>query len=186
MSFEFRQLAISGVVLIAPQVSRDGRGRFLETYKHSDFARAGITEHFVQDNFSASTQGVLRGLHYQKPPKAQGKLIRCMKGAILDVAVDIRKGSPTYGKWVMEELTEENNTMVYIPPGFAHGFLAMSDTAEVLYKCTDEYAPDLERGVIWNDPDLGIPWPVREPLLSVKDAVLPVLREADDDFRYGS
>jgi len=186
MPFDFRPLTLSGVVLIEPKVFKDGRGRFLETYKHSDFARAGITGHFVQDNFSASAAGVLRGLHYQKQPKAQGKLVRCMKGRILDVAVDIRKGSPTYGRWLTEELSEENNRMLYIPPGFAHGFLTMSDAAEMLYKCTDEYAPDLDRGIIWNDPDLGIAWPVREPLLSEKDAALPVLRAADNDFRYGT
>jgi dTDP-4-dehydrorhamnose 3,5-epimerase len=182
--FDFRPLALSGIVLIEPRIFKDGRGRFLETYKHSDFLKAGIPEHFVQDNFSVSTAGVLRGLHYQKQPKAQGKLVRCMKGRILDIGLDIRKGSPTYGTWVMEELSGENNRMLYIPPGFAHGFLTMSDAAEVLYKCTEEYSPDLDRGVLWNDPDIGIPWPVREPLLSDKDAALPVLRDADNDFRY--
>jgi dTDP-4-dehydrorhamnose 3,5-epimerase len=186
MPFDFRSLRLAGVVLIEPRVFEDGRGRFLETYKHSDFAAAGIVEHFVQDNTSVSAAGVLRGLHYQKQPKAQGKLVRCVKGRILDVAVDIRKGSPTYGSWLMEELSEENNRMLYLPPGFAHGFLTMSAGAEVLYKCTDEYAPALDRGVIWNDPDVGIAWPVREPLLSGKDAALPALRDADNDFRYGS
>jgi dTDP-4-dehydrorhamnose 3,5-epimerase len=182
--FDFRSLTIPDVIVVEPKVFKDDRGRFLETYKHSDFVRAGITEHFVQDNFSASTQGVLRGLHYQKPPKAQGKLIRCMKGRILDVAVDIRKGSPTYGKWVTEELSEQNNRMMYVPAGFAHGFLTLSDSAEVLYKCTDEYSPENDRGIIWNDPEIGIPWPVKEPLLSGKDAVLPLLQSADNDFRY--
>ena len=184
MPFSFRPLNLPEVVLIEPKVFRDSRGLFLEIYKHSDFSGAGISAHFVQDNFSFSTAGVLRGLHYQKDPKAQGKLVRCLKGAILDAAVDIRQGSPTFGKWLLEELSAENNRMLYVPPGFAHGFLTLSDTAEVLYKCTEEYAPENDRGIIWNDPDIGISWPVREPLLSDKDAAHPALRDGDNNFRY--
>lgn len=156
----------------------------MEVYKRSDFAAAGIPEHFVQDNHSRSAKGVLRGLHYQKEPQAQGKLVRCLFGAVFDVAVDIRKGSPSYGKWFGAELTGENRKMLYVPPGFAHGFLTLSDTADVLYKCTAEYAPRHDRGIIWNDPDIGIRWSITAPVLSGKDIEHPRLRDADNDFVY--
>ncbi len=185
MPFEFLNLGLPGLMLIKPRVFDDGRGFFLELYKHSDFVQAGIGEHLVQDNYSRSAKGVLRGLHYQKAPKAQGKLVTCIKGRIFDVAVDIRKGSPRYGKWAGAELTEENKHMLYVPPGFAHGFQVLSDTAEVLYKCTDEYSPVHDRGIIWNDPDIGIVWPLDgEPLLSGKDKVHPRLKDADINFVY--
>lgn len=184
MSFEFKRLEIPEIVLITPRVFNDARGFFMEVYKHSDFFRAGITGHFVQDNHSKSERNVLRGLHYQKNPKAQGKLVRCLKGRIFDVAVDIRKGSPTYGKWVSAELSEENSHMLYIPPAFAHGFLALSDTAEIIYKCTEEYAPQEDRGILWNDPALNISWPVKNPILSEKDRRLPLLSAADNNFEY--
>lgn len=184
MPFKFTRLEMDGVVLIEPHLFGDERGFFLELYKRSDFRRAGITEHFVQDNHSRSTKGVLRGLHYQKEPRAQGKLVRCLQGKIFDVAVDIRKGSPTYGKWVGQELTGENRQMLYVPIGFAHGFLTLSDVAEVLYKCTDEYSPSHDRGIIWNDPDIGIPWKTSEPLISGKDMTHPRLRDADNEFVY--
>jgi len=132
--FDFQRLAIPGLVLIEPKTYGDDRGVFLEIYKHSDFARSGIPEHFVQDNYSRSINGVLRGLHYQMDPKAQGKLVRCVRGRIFDVAVDIRKGSPTYGQWEGKELSGENGLMLFIPSGFAHGFLTLSESAEVLYK----------------------------------------------------
>lgn len=184
MPFEFDQLEIPGPVLIRPRIFDDGRGFFLELYKHSDFANAGITPHLVQDNLSKSSQGVLRGLHYQKAPRAQGKMVICVKGRIFDVAVDIRKGSPHYGKWVGVDLTEENRHMLYVPPGFAHGFQVLSAAAEVLYKCTEEYSPPNERGIIWNDPDIAIAWPLLQPVLSAKDKINPPLRDADNNFEY--
>lgn len=182
MPFEFTTLEIPGLALVRPQVFGDDRGFFLELYKHSEFARGGVPEHLVQDNYSKSAKGVLRGLHYQKAPKAQGKLVMCMKGVIYDVAVDIRKDSPHYGKWISSELTDENRLMLYVPPGFAHGFQVLSDTAEVLYKCTEEYSPSDDRGIIWNDPDINIAWPLKDPVLSGKDKIHPRLRDADNDF----
>ncbi len=184
MPFTFKKLSIPDVQLIEPKVFPDGRGFFLETYKHSDFVQAGIPEHFTQDNYSRSEKGVLRGLHYQKHPHGQGKLVRCVKGSIFDVAVDIRKGSPTFGKWVGAELTEENNHLIYVPVGFAHGFQVLSAFAEVLYKCTSEYHPAADRGILWNDPDVAIHWPLAGPLLSPKDIVHPVLKNADNNFTF--
>ncbi|MCD6155401.1 MAG: dTDP-4-dehydrorhamnose 3,5-epimerase, partial [Candidatus Verstraetearchaeota archaeon] len=178
MPFQFKRLEIPEVILIEPKVFQDERGFFMETYKYSDFAAFGIAERFVQDNHSRSVKGVLRGLHYQNPPHAQGKLIRVVVGEIFDVAVDIRKGSPTYGKWVGVKLSAENRRMLYIPPGFAHGFCVLSDVAEVVYKVTAEYAPECEAGIIWNDPGIGIEWPIKHPIISSKDAQWPTLREA--------
>jgi dTDP-4-dehydrorhamnose 3,5-epimerase len=146
--------------------------------------KAGIKENFVQDNYSKSTESVLRGLHYQKDPNSQGKLVWCLKGKIFDVAVDIRKGSPTYGEWVSLVLSEENRDMLYVPPGFAHGFLVLSNTAEISYKCTKEYSPKDEQGIIWNDPDIKIDWPVKKPILLEKDKKYPMLKEADNNFYY--
>ncbi len=184
MPFEFRRLEIPDVVLVRAKAFEDQRGFFLEAYKRSEFAAQGIPAAFVQDNFSRSRRGVLRGLHYQKDPKAQGKLVMVLRGRIWDVAVDIRKGSPTYGRWVAAELSEDDHTMLWVPPGFAHGFCVLSDGADVLYKCTEEYAPELDRGIRWDDPDLAIPWPVEEPVLSEKDANLPRLTEADNNYVY--
>lgn len=192
MSFDFKRLAIPDVVLIEPKVFPDERGFFMETYKYSDFAAFGLVERFVQDNHSRSIRGVLRGLHYQKSPKDQGKLVRVVIGEVFDVAVDIRlarginkkgnipqvKGSPTYGKWVGVKLSAENRKMLYIPPGFAHGFCVLSDVAEVLYKTTGEYSPDHEAGIRWNDSEIGIDWPIKQPIISCKDAALPALSEA--------
>jgi len=183
MPFEFEKLAIPGLILVKPKMFEDDRGFFLELYKHSDFVRGGIEEHLVQDNYSKSTKGVLRGLHYQKMPKGQGKLVICLKGRIFDVAVDIRKGSSQYGKWVGVSLTEESRHMLYVPPGFAHGFQVLSDAAEVLYKCTNEYSPADDRGIIWSDQDLNIAWPLGRPVLSAKDSVHPQLRDADNNFK---
>ncbi len=182
MPFEFSTFDIPGPVLVVPKVFGDERGFFVELYKHSDFVRGGISYHLVQDNYSKSARGVLRGLHYQKHPNAQGKLVICMKGVIYDVAVDIRKGSPHYGKWIGLELSEANRNMLYVPPGFAHGFQVVSETAEVLYKCTAEYSPQNEGGLIWNDAGINISWPLKEPVLSGKDKVNPPLREADNNF----
>lgn len=182
--FDFIDLDLPGLVMIEPRVFADSRGSFFETYRRSDFEQAGIKELFVQDNCARSSRGVLRGLHFQAPPRAQGKLVRCISGTIYDVAVDIRQGSPAYGRWAGVELSGENNRMLYLPPGFAHGFLVLSASAEVLYKCTDEYAPENDRGIIWNDPAIGITWPEQHPLLSEKDRRLPRLSGAENGFRY--
>jgi dTDP-4-dehydrorhamnose 3,5-epimerase len=182
MSFHFERLEIPEIVMIEPKVFHDDRGFFMETYKYSKFASAGIAERFVQDNHSRSSRGVLRGLHYQNPPKSQGKLVRAISGEVFDVAVDIRKGSRTYGRWVGAFLSEENKRMLYIPDGFAHGFLAVSEVAEVVYKTTEEYAPENEAGIIWNDPKIGIKWPMECPTLNPKDARWPVLSEAMNGF----
>ena len=182
MPFEFIPLEITGLTLIKPQVFGDERGFFFETYKYADFSQAGLGENLVQDNYSRSVKGVLRGLHYQKDPKAQGKLVTCIKGRIFDVAIDIRRGSPNYGRWTGVELSEENRHLLYLPPGFAHGFQVMSDSADVMYKCTQEYSPADDRGIIWNDPDINIAWPLQSPLLSEKDKKHPLFRDADNNF----
>ena len=183
MPFVFESLAIPGVILVKPRVFDDARGYFLETYKRSDFAPAGIPEAFVQVNHSHSAANVLRGLHYQEHPAAQGKLVTAVRGAVFDVAVDIRQGSPTYGSWLGEVLSEENHHLLYIPPGFAHGFCVLRGEADVIYRVTAEYAPGLDRGILWNDPDLAIDWPIDDPILSEKDADQPRLRDADNNFR---
>ena len=184
MPFEFRSLEIPDVILILPKIFEDERGFFKEIYKQSNFETFGIKEKFVQDNISFSKKGVLRGLHYQKEPFAQGKLVARLRGRIFDVAVDIRKGSPYYGKWVAIELSEKNHRMLYIPPGFAHGFQVLSEEALVWYKCTAEYSPEHDAGIIWNDPEIGISWPISDPILSLKDANLPKLKDADNNFTY--
>lgn len=181
-TFRFQRLEIPEVVLIEPRAFEDERGFFMETYQHSAFASFGITERFVQDNHSKSMKGVLRGLHYQKSPKAQGKLVRVVEGEVFDVAVDIRKAAPTYGRWVGAILSAQNRNMLYIPPEFAHGFCVISNIAEVVYKATDEYAPEAERGIVWDDPDLAITWPVEQPIVSSRDKILPTLAAADNDF----
>lgn len=178
MPFEFRKYNIDGVVLVIPKVFNDDRGFFLEGYKKSDFVANGINVEFNQDNHSKSTKGVLRGLHYQAAPKGQAKLVRCIRGEILDVAVDIRKDSPTFGKWVAEKLTEENKHMLFIPEGFAHGFVVLSDEAELLYKASNEFSKEHDRGILWNDPDINIDWGIDfEPILSEKDKVQPRLKD---------
>jgi len=184
MPFQFNRLEIPEVILIEPQAFEDHRGFFMETYKHSEFQANGITDQFVQDNYSYSIYSVLRGLHYQKLPKAQGKLVTVVKGTIFDVAVDIRKDSPTYGKWVGKVLSSKNRLMLYVPIGFAHGFCVLSDEAEVVYKVTKEYTPELDRGVIWNDTGIGIHWPLENPIISKKDGSLPFLYKADNNFVY--
>jgi dTDP-4-dehydrorhamnose 3,5-epimerase len=184
MPFEFERLAIPEVVLVTARRSDDERGYFMELYKISDFVAHGIISPFVQDNLSHSVQGVLRGLHYQKQPQAQGKLVMALRGRIWDVAVDIRRGSPTYMAWVGRELSCDDGCMLYVPPGFAHGFCVLSPEATVLYKVTAGYAPNLERGIRWDDPQIGVEWPVDQPLLSAKDAALPLLADADNDFNF--
>ena len=182
MPFIFRKLEIPDVILVEPKVFPDRRGFFMETYKRSEFEINGISVTFVQDNFSHSVKGVLRGLRYQRPPKAQGKLVMVIRGRIFDVAVDLRKGSPTYGRWVGVELSSEEPRMFWIPEGFAHGFQVLSDEADVLYKVTAEYAPELDAGVRWDDSDLAIPWPIKNPILSKKDASLPYLKNLKPEF----
>jgi len=156
----------------------------METYRMPDFVAVGIKVDFVQENHSRSSKGVLRGLHYQNPPFAQGKLVRVVKGEIFDVAVDIRKSSPTWGKWVKVILSEENKNILYVPSGFAHGFCVLSEIAEVVYKTTSVYSAESEAGIIWNDQDLNIEWPVKQPILSEKDSKLPALKNADVRFYY--
>ena len=185
MPFEFERLELEGLVLIRPKVFRDERGFFLEFYKRSEFYKNGIEVEFLQDNHSASVKGTLRGLHYQKKQKVQGKLVRCVKGEIFDVAVDIRKGSKTFGKWFGIRLSEENQLMLWIPPGFAHGFLVLSDYAEVIYKVShSEYSPGHDAGIRFDDPDLAIDWPIKDPnllILSEKDKRLPYLKDLKEE-----
>ena len=173
------QTALPGVVILEPKVFGDARGFFYESFNKKTLAPAGITAEFVQDNHSRSSQGVLRGLHYQiKQP--QGKLVRVVAGDVFDVVVDIRKKSPTFGKWLGEHLSAENKRMLWVPPGFAHGFLVLSDYAEFLYKTTDYWAPEFERTIMWNDPNLGVAWPLQgEPQLSVKDKQGKPFKEAE-------
>jgi dTDP-4-dehydrorhamnose 3,5-epimerase len=173
---EFRPLKLDGVILVTPDVWRDERGYFLETHHRDKYAEGGIPETFVQDNQSFSYGRVLRGLHAQlRHP--QGKLVRAIVGEIFDVAVDIRPDSPTFGQWVGETLSGDNARQLYVPPGFAHGFCVLSETAHVQYKCTDVYRPGDEIGILWNDPDIGVEWPARDPILNEKDRKAPRLAE---------
>ena len=179
---KFTPLAIPEVLLVEPRVFGDARGFFLESFRQDLFDEATGTHHeFLQDNHSHSSRGVLRGLHYQLPPHAQGKLVRVITGAVFDVAVDVRRGSPTFGQWVGAELTAENHRQLWIPPGFAHGFLVLSETADFVYKTTAYYAPQSDLGILWNDSDIGIAWPEigTELSLSDKDRQQPALRQAE-------
>jgi dTDP-4-dehydrorhamnose 3,5-epimerase len=167
---------LPGVLVIEPDVFGDHRGFFLETWSKSRYAEAGIDKSFVQDNVSRSSRGILRGLHFQNP-QGQGKLVQVLSGEVFDAAVDIRAGSPTFGRWVGEKLSADNHRQMYIPAGFAHGFCVLSDSAIFSYKCTDYYNFSVEMGIIWNDPDIGIDWPINEPILSKKDSTLPRLKD---------
>lgn len=185
----FRRLAIPEVLVIEPRRLGDARGFFCETFRSDKLAEQGFTVPFVQDNHSLSAQpGTLRGLHYQRPPHAQDKLIRVIRGAILDVAVDIREGSPTYGRSVSARISAENGSQILVPKGFAHGFVTLEPDTEVLYKVTDYYAPDCDAGILWNDPDLAVDWEFAgEPTLSAKDAALPAFRDLPAGlFPYGT
>lgn len=177
----FIPMELAGVILIEPDVYQDQRGFFLESYHEEKYRNAGIPGPFVQDNFSHSVRGTLRGLHYQLD-RPQGKLISVIEGAVFDVAVDIRRGSPTFGRSIGLELSAKNHRQLYVPAGFAHGFCVLSDSAAVTYKVTDFYSPKDERGIIWNDPALAIPWPISKPLLSPKDSVYRTLAEMADQL----
>ncbi|MDD3593084.1 MAG: dTDP-4-dehydrorhamnose 3,5-epimerase [Candidatus Gastranaerophilales bacterium] len=185
MPFEFVNTELEGVILIKPKVFGDERGFFLESYKKSDFQKAGINAEFNQDNHSKSTKGVLRGLHFQENPYAQAKLVRCIRGNVFDVAVDIRKGSADYLKWVGFELSEENKSMLFIPEGFAHGFLVLSDEAELAYKASNEFNLESDGGIRWDDPDINITWGIDfDPVVSQKDAALPFAKDSIHNFKY--
>lgn len=175
---QFQPTEIPDVVLITPRLFGDHRGFFMETYHREKFLAGGIGAEFVQDNHSRSARDILRGLHYQVG-KPQGKLVRVVRGEIWDVAVDLRRSSPDFGRWVGVTLSEENHQQLYIPPGFAHGFCVVSETADVVYKCTELYAPDCERTLLWNDPNLAIPWPAPSPVLSAKDQAGQLLKDAE-------
>lgn len=174
---------LEGLLLIEGKSFPDERGFFMESFRADDWAKAGLPP-LVQDNLSRSKKGTIRGLHYQKNPHAIGKLVRCSRGRIFDAVVDIRRGSPTYGKWASIELTDEGNRMFWVPVGFAHGFCALSETADVSYKVTDYWSPAVDGGIRWDDPAIGVRWPVAaaEALVSPKDAVLPLLKDAAPDF----
>ena len=173
---------IPGVLIIEPKVFGDDRGFFYESFNEKAWCEAtGIDTHFVQDNHSKSSKGVLRGLHYQLPPAAQGKLVRCVAGEVFDVAVDIRRKSPTFAQWVGVHLTAENKRQLWLPEGFAHGFQVLSDTAEFLYKTTNYYSPGHERSIVWNDPALGVNWPLVDDVkIAEKDATAPLLKDVID------
>ncbi len=178
-NFTFHECEIQGLYVIEPKVFGDNRGYFLETYHYEEFKKAGLTMNFVQDNQSLSRKGVLRGLHYQKT-HPQGKLVRVLKGEVFDVALDLRNNSATYGRWYGVLLSEENKKQFYVPEGFAHGFLVLSEEAVFAYKCTDFYHPEDEGGILWNDPEIGVNWPLQEnliPLISEKDKKLPNFSE---------
>lgn len=178
---KFEETSLPGVIKITPTIFADDRGYFMETWQSRKFAEHAIDAKFVQDNVSQSARGTLRGLHYQIE-QAQGKLVRVVQGEAFDVAVDLRRSSPQYGQWVGAVLSAENKLQLWLPPGFAHGFLVLSETAEFEYKCTDYYAPDCERSIHWNDPNIGIDWPLaagEQPMLSEKDAAAPFLQDAE-------
>lgn len=178
MNFIFEKLKLEGLILIKPKIFEDERGFFMESYKKSEFIQNGIDVDFVQDNYSKSQYGVLRGLHFQKPPFEQAKLVRCIEGKIFDVAVDLRKNSKTFKKYLKIELSQENKHMLYIPQGFAHGFVVVSKSAQILYKTNNEYNKESERGIIYNDKELNIDWGINfEPILSKKDINLPQLNK---------
>lgn len=183
-NFTFQKCDIEGLYVIEPKIFGDERGYFMETYQYEDFKAAGLMMTFVQDNQSLSKKGVLRGMHFQKT-HPQGKLVRALVGSIYDVAIDLRKNSPTYGKYYGVILSDENKRMFYIPEGFAHGFLVLSDTAVFSYKCTDYYHPEDEGGICWNDPEIGIDWPIpegMEPVLNERDRKYPTLKQSGFSF----
>ncbi len=179
MPFSFKELNIPGVFQVETKKFSDARGEFLESYKASEFEAVGITANFKQDNFSKSKRHVLRGMHYQLEPQGQGKFVRVLSGSILDVVVDMRKSSPAFKKWLSVELNSENGLGLYVPVGCAHGFLSLEDNTSVLYKTTQEYAPKLERGLVWNDSEVGIVWPIANPILAERDANFPIFKNVE-------
>ncbi len=179
---EILKTKIEGLLILKPRVFSDDRGYFFESFRLDKFSEIGVDSVFVQDNESKSQKGVLRGLHFQDPPFDQGKLVKVVKGAVIDVAVDIRAKSPTYGKWVSHELSEYNKTMFWIPPGFAHGFLTLEDETIFQYKCTNYYTKDSEGSIRWNDPNLGINWGIDKPLVSDKDNQAPFFNDFKSKF----
>ena len=183
---EIIQTAIEGVLIVEPRAFADDRGFFMETYNHERYLQSGVNGEFVQDNVSVSKKGTLRGLHYQAPPFTQGKLVQVLRGSVMDVAVDIRFGSPTFGKYVSVELSAENKKQFWIPAGFAHGFVALEDDTIFSYKCTNVYSPENDRGVLWNDAKIGIEWPFPETefLISDKDKKQPLLKDIAQEFSY--
>jgi len=177
---------LPGVYIIEPKVFGDHRGYFMETYSTKVFEEMGITNDFVQDNQSYSAQkGILRGIHFQNAPMAQAKLVRVTKGAVMDVAVDLRKGSPTYKQWVAVELTAENKRMLFIPRGFGHGFVTLTEDVEFCYKVDNLYSKECDRGIRFNDPSIGVDWGIDDPILSQKDTTSPMLEDSDCNFVYG-
>jgi dTDP-4-dehydrorhamnose 3,5-epimerase len=181
MPFTASPCRLDGLLLIEGRSFPDERGFFMESSRDDQLRGLGLPP-LVQDNLSRSRKGVLRGLHFQTPPKPVGKLVRCVRGRIFDAAVDLRRGSATFGKWASVELSDEGNRMFWVPAGFAHGFCVLSEEADVLYKVTDTWAPEVDAGIRWNDPALGIPWPVQNPVITAKDAALPLLAEAGPLF----
>lgn len=179
---EIIKTKIPDLLIVKPAVFEDERGYFFESYNKEKFLHKGIDHNFVQDNESKSMKGVLRGLHFQAPPFAQGKLVRVMKGSVLDVAVDIRKNSPTYGQWASIVLSESNKWMYWVPPGFAHGFATLEDNTVFFYKCTNTYNKDSEGALLWNDPDLNIQWGIENPVLSEKDKIAPLFKDFISPF----
>ena len=179
---EIIKTSIKDLLVIRPDVFKDERGYFFESYNKERLAKEGLTMNFVQDNESKSAKGVLRGLHFQKPPYAQGKLVRVVKGSVMDVAVDLRKGSPTYGKWESVVLSEDNKLQFWIPEGFAHGFVTLEDETVFNYKCTNIYNKESEGSLLWNDPDINIDWNIENPILSEKDKVSPLFKNFETPF----
>ncbi len=185
MPFTFERTEIPDVIIITPAIFEDLRGHFVETYKRTEFSKFGIPEDFRQDNYSLSKKGVARGLHYQADPFSQGKLMRAISGKIFEVAVDIRRGSPYFGKWVSVIMTQENRAMIWIPEGFAAGMMSLEEDSRLAYKTTNEYSKAHECGIKWNDPAIGIKWPIDiKPLVSEKDEVHPLLKDAEINFVY--
>ena len=182
MAFDFKKLSVPDVILIEPKVYSDDRGYFFEEFKKSEFLLNGISDNFIQENISHSKRDVIRGMHFQKNPKAQSKLVSVINGEIFDVALDIRKNSPTFGKWVGEILSNKNHRSIFIPEGFAHGFCVISEEADVIYKVNNEYSPNDERGIIWNDPSINISWPTQRPIISKKDEELPLFEKSYENF----
>jgi len=182
MPMKITETRLPGLLIIDPNVFDDKRGYFFESYNAEVFRQAGLEMEFLQDNESCSGKGILRGLHFQEPPYEQGKLVRVARGGVMDVSVDIRKGSPTFGKWEAFELTEQNKRMVYIPPGFAHGFVTLEENTIFIYKCTNIYHKESENSIRWDDPDLNIDWGISEPVISDKDRTAPLFREMESPF----